>query len=61
VPIVKLYGVIGLEHRAWGEEIAATIDMASSMIGSLADQFSMPQQGISIKIVMGRHRDGTFH
>jgi hypothetical protein len=35
--------------------------MASSMISSIADQFSIPQQGISIKIVMGRHKDGTFH
>jgi hypothetical protein len=48
-------------ERAWGEEIAATIDMASAMIGSLASQFSIPQQAISIKIVMLRYKDGTFH
>lgn len=46
---------------AWGEEIAATIDTASAMIGALATQFSIPQQAISIKIVMVRFRDGTFH
>ena len=28
---------------------------------SLADQFSIPQNCISIKIVMWRHRDGTIH
>ena len=49
------------EQSAWGEEIAATLDMASIMIGSLADQFSIPEQCISIKIVMRRFKDGTIH
>jgi hypothetical protein len=58
---IRVHDHLNREHRAWGEEIAATIDMASLMIGSIADQFSIPQQAISIKIVMGRHKDGTFH
>ena len=45
----------------WGEEIAATFETASSMIESLANQFSIPQQGISIKLVMRRFKDGTLH
>jgi hypothetical protein len=49
------------QQSAWGEEIASTFDMASIMIGSLADQFSIPEQSISIKIVMRRSKDGTIH
>ena len=45
----------------WGEEIAATVEMASLMIGSLANQFSIPQGCISIKLVMRRFKDGTLH
>jgi len=45
----------------WGEEIAATFETASSMIGSLANQFSIPQGCISIKLVMRRFKDGTLH
>jgi hypothetical protein len=45
----------------WGEEIAATFEMASLMISSLANQFSIPQGGISIKLVMRRFKDGTLH
>jgi hypothetical protein len=46
---------------AWGQEIAPTIEMASVMIGSLAEQFSIPQKHISIHIDMEKFRDGTFH
>ena len=45
----------------WGEEIAATFETASLMIGSLANQFSIPQGCISIKLVMRRFKDGTLH
>jgi hypothetical protein len=46
---------------AWGQEIAPTIEMASLMIGALAEQFSIPQKGISIGIDMENFRDGTLH
>lgn len=58
---VRMLNHLKHDERAWGEEIAATLDMVSAMIGSLAAEFSIPQQGISIKIVMGRYKDGTFH
>jgi hypothetical protein len=58
---IRVINHLNREQRAWGEEIAETIEMAGTMISSIADQFSIPQQGISIKIVMGRHKDGTFH
>jgi hypothetical protein len=46
---------------AWGQEIAPTIEMASSMIGALAEEFSIPQKRISIHIEMENFRDGTVH
>jgi hypothetical protein len=46
---------------AWGQEIAPTIEMASLMIGALAEQFSIPQKRISIRIDMENLRDGTLH
>lgn len=46
---------------AWGQEIAPTIEMASSMIGALAEQFSIPQKRISIHIDMEDFKAGTLH
>ena len=46
---------------AWGEEIACSIDMASAMIDSIAKQFCIPQNCISVSIVMDNFKDGTFH
>ena len=46
---------------AWGEEIACSIDMASAMIDSIAKQFCIPQNCISLNIVMDNFKDGTFH
>jgi hypothetical protein len=35
--------------------------MASVMIDSIVEQFCIPQNGISISIVMENFKDGTFH
>jgi hypothetical protein len=48
-------------EAAWGQEIAPSIEMASLMIGALAEQFSIPQKRISIRIDMENFRDGTLH
>jgi hypothetical protein len=48
-------------ERAWGEEIAPSIDMASVMIDSIAKQFCISQNCISVSIVMNNVKDGTFH
>jgi len=48
-------------ETAWGQEIAPTIELASSMIGALAERFSIPQKRISIHIDMENFRDGTLH
>ena len=58
---VRMLNHLNQEQRAWGEEIAPTFDMANMMIGSIAHQFSIPQNCVSIKIVMRRFKDGTFH
>ena len=54
---VRMLNDLDLGQSSWGEEIAATFETATLMIGSLANQFSIPQDGISIKPVM----DGTSH
>lgn len=58
---VRMLNHLKQDECAWGEKTAATFDMASSMIGSLASEFAIPQQSISIKIVMRRFNDGTLH
>jgi hypothetical protein len=58
---VRIFNHLKQSEGAWGEEIAPTFDMASLMIGSLASQFSIPRNCVSIKIAMQRHRDGTVH
>lgn len=45
----------------WGQEIARSIEMASLMIGSVAQDFSILQEFISIDIGMENYRDGTRH
>jgi hypothetical protein len=49
------------EGRAWGQEIATSIEMASEMIEQVAAQFSIPPHCISIKLVMENFKDGTRH
>ena len=51
----------GDPDNAWGQEIAESIEMASSMIAEVAAQFSIPQDGISICLVMRNFKDGTRH
>ena len=58
---VRMLNHLNHQESAWGQEIAATIDMASSMINVLAKQFLISENCISIKIVMGEFKDGTFH
>jgi hypothetical protein len=58
---IRMINHLKPEERAWGQEIAATIEMASSMIGSVAKEFSIEQNCISIKIVMSNFKDGTLH
>jgi len=58
---VRMVNHLNQDESASGEQIAATFDIASSMIESLASDFAIPQQAITIKIVMRRFSDGTIH
>jgi len=58
---VRLLNHLKQGEGAWGEEIAPSIDMATAMIGSIAERFGIEQKGISVRIVMEKFRDGTFH
>jgi hypothetical protein len=49
------------KEKAVGEEVAATFEMASSMVGMLAAEFSIPQDCISLKVIMRNYKDGVFH
>jgi len=58
---VRMLNHLKRGESAYGEEIAATFEMASLMVGSLASRFSIPQNCISMKIVMNHFKDGTLH
>ena len=58
---VRMLNDLQQGESAWGEEIAASFDLASMMIETLACEFSIPQDSISLKIVMARFKDGTMH
>jgi hypothetical protein len=58
---VRMLNHLNQGQSCWGEEIAQTFDEASLMIASLASNFSIPQNCVSIKIVMLRFKDGTIH
>jgi len=58
---VRMLNHLKPEERAWGQQITATINMASSMIGSIEKEFRIEQKCISIKIVMSHFYDGMLH
>ena len=58
---VRMLNHLDNDDRAWGQEIAVSIDMASALIESIAKQYSIPVNCISINIVMDNFKDGTLH
>ena len=58
---VRLHNHENQSETVWGQEIAASIEMASSMLETLAKEFSIPSKWISIDIRMEKVRDGTLH
>lgn len=58
---VMLQNHLKLDEMASGQEIAASFETASRMIGAVAERFSIPQQSISIEIRMEDYRTGTQH
>ncbi len=58
---VRMHNHLMEDDKAWGIDTASSIEMASGMIGQLAEQFSIPQNCISINFVMDNFKDGTIH
>jgi hypothetical protein len=58
---VRMLNHLRASDSAWGEDVAPTFDLASMMIATLACEFSIPQNCISLKIIMARFKDGTIH
>ena len=58
---VRLLNHLKQGEGAWGEEIATSIDVASSMIDSIAKNCGVSQNCISVSIVMNKFKDVTFH
>jgi hypothetical protein len=58
---IRLQNHLKPDEAAWGEEVAASIEMASMMIGSLAAEFCIVQECISIDIRMDNFKNGTLH
>ena len=58
---VRLHNHRRQNDAAWGQEVAPSIEVASSMIGSIAENYSISPKCISIVIGMENFRDGTLH
>lgn len=58
---IRMLNHLKLEEKAWGEETAASFDIASGMIAAVARQFCISQDCISIKISMENFKDGILH
>jgi hypothetical protein len=58
---VRLQNHLKPDEAAWGQEVVNSIETASSMISSLAAEFSITEEFISIDIRMDNFRDGTRH
>ena len=58
---VRLLNHLKQDESACGQKIAGSIDMASAMVDSIAREFCISQNCISISIVMANFKDGTFH
>jgi hypothetical protein len=58
---IRMYCSSWQQDRAWGEEIAPSIEIAGEMISGLAARYAIPQDHITIKLVMMKVSDGTRH
>ena len=58
---VRLYSQVSPENNGWGEEWAESLEAASTMVESLATEFSLLPAQIKIDILMLDPRAGTRH
>jgi hypothetical protein len=58
---VRLTNRLHPQQAAWGEEKADSFETASVLITALAEQFSIPQAGVTIEIRMLEIAESTQH
>ena len=58
---ISLVNHLETKESAWGQETTDSFEDASLMIAAVAEQFSISQPSISIRIAMENFKDGTFH
>jgi hypothetical protein len=58
---VRLTSHFRPQQVAWGEEIADTFETASAWIVALAEQYAIPEAGITIKVRMQELVESTRH
>jgi hypothetical protein len=58
---IRMYCSAWEQDRAWGEEIAPSIEIAGEMISGLAARYVIPQDRITIHLVMTKASNGTRH
>jgi len=58
---VRLYDEAQPAMAAWGEEIADSIETVSGLLDALAQEHSIPQERIRIRMQMDNAREGTLH
>jgi hypothetical protein len=58
---IRMYCSSWEQDRAWGEEIAPSIEIAGEMISGLAERYAIPQECITIHLIMTNISDGTRH
>jgi hypothetical protein len=58
---IRMYCSSWEQDRAWGEEIAPSIEIAGEMISALATRYAIPQERVTIHLVMTNASDGTRH
>jgi hypothetical protein len=57
----RLYNMAKAENAACGEEVTDCFEKACTLIATLADEFSIPEENIDIELRMNNSRDGTRH
>jgi hypothetical protein len=58
---IRLSNTAKADNTAWGEEVTDCFETASTLIASLAAEFSIPREHIEIEIRMNKSSDGTRH
>jgi hypothetical protein len=58
---VRLYNEVSPDKAAWGEEIADSFETASTLVATLAAEFSIPEARVKIEIRMNDITNGTRH